>query len=317
MLYLFPVGVEEDSSLHNPRSIIGWVQIRFRESDSPEASGKESLRFRSLRRVYQNLSPLVSYSVKTDRDLGIGVTPRFLGRDEIGIEEAAGAFAPDGLVGAVVRGVVGRGANTDLLDVVLGGQLGEAAIEQLQEQGEVYALPVPVVQPEDTRAAGLQRLGEIEVDPVLVSPFRPHPRPLDVLGERGLHLETPDGEIGSLHPLLQVERLDGRRLHVIPQGGISHQLGEDNRHGPFRRDTELREDHVPYLTLPRHVFLGFYPFLFKDLSVILREGGRPAESLRQQRDEEYPYNLYVHFSIPDGEVMIHTSLSCSFLKASG
>ncbi len=33
---------------------------RCRESDSPEARGKESLRFRSLRRVYQNLSPFVS-----------------------------------------------------------------------------------------------------------------------------------------------------------------------------------------------------------------------------------------------------------------
>ena len=156
-----------------------------------------------------------------------------------------------------------------------------------------------------------------EIDPVLVSPFRSHPLSFQILHEGRLHLEAANGEIGSLYPLLLVKRLDGCCLHKVHQGRVTNQFGEDNRHGQLRPDTELREDQVPDLPLSRHVLISFYPFLFKDLLVILRQGGRSAESSRQQRNEEYRYSLYVHFSTPADEAMIHTSLSLSFLKASG
>ena len=64
---------------------------------------------------------------------------------------------------------------------------------------------------------GLQRLGEIEIDPVLVSPFRSHPLSFQILHEGRLHLEAANGEIGSLYPLLLVKRLDGCCLHKVHQ----------------------------------------------------------------------------------------------------
>lgn len=203
-----------------------------------------------------------SYLVIKDRYLGISVTLRSGSRYEISMVEAAGAFATCARRCRKTRRCR-RWSKSGLARYPPPRpSSGKRRYNSFKNMARINTLPVPVVQPEYAYAVGLQRLGEIEIDPVLVSPFRSHPLSFQILHEGRLHLEAANGEIGSLYPLLLVKRLDGCCLHKVHQGRVTNQFGERQppRPTPSGYRTPGRSSSRPPVIPPRTYQLLSIPF---------------------------------------------------------
>ena len=85
------------------------------------------------------------------------------------MEEAAVAHGANRFVAVAERGVIGGGAEADLLDCLFVGEFRETVVDQFQEQGELDALPLRGVEAADTGTAGVDVVGQVEIEFVLVA----------------------------------------------------------------------------------------------------------------------------------------------------